>query len=130
MSDLSVAIIEDRTEDRFFLRIALEEAIAGCDVHEFSYAEDALVFLRSPERSQIDVILVDIAMPRMDGFEFASAYYDLYAELKGHTKIYVTTSSIDPADARRAEAHPAIHGFMEKPVTSKMLMEVLRADRA
>jgi len=126
MPDASIAIIEDRAEDRFFLRVALEEAVQDCDVHEFAYAEDALAFLRSPERSKIDVILVDISMPRMDGFEFASEFDDLYAELKGQARLYITTSSIDPADARRAAAHPAIQGFLAKPVTAKMLEDVLR----
>ena len=120
-----VALIEDRAEDRFFLRHALREASLPCELVEFSSAEAALDYLGSPDRPRLDLILVDISMPRMSGFEFADAYEQLYPEFKGDAKIYVLTSSIDPNDRRMAQAHPAITGFLEKPPKGEVLADLL-----
>ena len=114
---LAVVVIEDRQEDRFFLGHILREAYPGCQIVEFSYAEDALAYLRSPDRPKLDLIFVDISMPRMDGFEFADAYDNLYAELKSDTRLFVLSSTIDPADHARVSKHSAISGFIEKPPT-------------
>ncbi len=111
----AVAVIEDRQEDRFFLGHMLRDAYPDCQIFEFSYAEDALAYLRSPDRPKLNLIFVDISMPRMDGFEFADAYRDLYAELKADTRLFVLSSSIDPGDRARAMHHAAISGFLEKP---------------
>ncbi|MEM6906234.1 MAG: response regulator, partial [Pseudomonadota bacterium] len=63
-------------------------------------------------------------MPRMDGFEFTDAFNALYPELKGQTKLYVVSSSINPDDAKRATDHPAIKGFIPKPTTREALAEL------
>ena len=120
------AIVEDRQEDRFFLNLALLESFPGCKILEFSYAEDALAFLRSPERPRLDAIFVDINMPRMNGFEFVDEYQQLYPELRGETRIILTSSSINPDDWTRADSHPGINGCLEKPVRPDAL-HALRA---
>ena len=117
----TAAIVEDGREDRFFLRRMLGKVFPDCEVHEFPYAEEALTFLKSPDRARLDVIFVDINMPRMDGFEFADCYQELYPELKGQTQLYVVSSSINPDDRVRVEEHPAIVGFFEKPVSRDAL---------
>lgn len=127
---LNIAVVEDRREDRFFLSIALEQADHPCEVFEFSQAQPALDFLKSPNRPQLDLLLVDIGMPRMDGFEFADAFHQLYPQLKGSAQLYITSSSIDPYDRKRASDHPAVAGFIEKPVETDTLRPILQAAAA
>lgn len=122
---LQVAIIEDSIEDRFFLRRALKEVRPDCEVVEFSFVEESLAFLRSPDRAQLDLIFVDINTPRMTGFDFIDAYETLYPELKKLTKVYVISSSINPDDSTRAETHPVVAGFLRKPITAEDLAAIL-----
>lgn len=121
----SVAIVEDRAEDRFFLCHALRSVAENCRIFEFAYAEKALDFLRDPDRPALDLILVDIAMPRMDGFAFVDAYDALYPELRGRARLYIMSSSIDPRDRETAAAHRAISGFIEKPADAGGLARIL-----
>lgn len=122
MSETStIAVIDDSSMDRFIARRILNKAHPGCEVIEFSYAEEAVSYLKSPSRKPIDLILIDINLPRMDGFEFADNFASLYPELRGQTRVVMVSHSINPADEERAEAHPAIHSYKTKPLTPGIL---------
>jgi CheY-like chemotaxis protein len=121
-----VAIVEDRPEDRFFLAHALREVSADCQIFEFPSAEAALDFLHVPDRPRLDLILVDISMPRMSGFEFADAFQQLYPEVRGGARLCIISSSIDPNDCERALNHPAVADFLEKPARAARLADLLR----
>ncbi|MEO0370300.1 MAG: response regulator [Pseudomonadota bacterium] len=117
-------IIDDMDADRFFLRRQIRKAFPDCEIKEFAYATDAMSYLKTPARKEVDVIFVDINMPRMDGFAFADAFHSLYAEIKGATRLYIVSSSINPDDEDIAAQHPAISGFILKPTSAKMLEEI------
>ncbi|MEO0771598.1 MAG: response regulator [Pseudomonadota bacterium] len=117
-------IIDDMDADRFFLRRQIRKVFPDCEIKEFAYATDAMSYIKTPARDMVDVIFVDINMPRMDGFAFADAFDSLYAETKGNTRLYIVSSSINPDDEAVAAKHPAITGFLLKPTSAKMLEEV------
>ena len=128
---LNVLVLDDSKEDRFFICRALRKATDATPI-EFSYADEALAFLRTPDRPSIDLILADISMPRVNGFQFADRFMELYPELKGSAPLYIVSSSIDPDDSTRAQAHPGIAGLLPKPLTSDALNKVIKqvADKA
>ena len=120
------AIVDDSVEDRFFLRRVLKKSFPQSKVVEFGYAVDAIAFLRSPARQTLDAIFVDINMPQMNGFEFADLYASLYPELTGDAEFYIVSHSIDPDHRIRANAHPAVTDYLEKPVDISQIMLAAR----
>lgn len=66
--DLKVLLVEDFEDTRLFLRLALEDH--GFIVFE---AENGEVAVQNANRDKPDVILMDLTMPRMDGFAAAKA---------------------------------------------------------
>lgn len=122
-----ILALEDSSSDLFFLRRSLQKVLPESRLHEFVYAEDAIRFLKSPERPHLDLLLVDINMPRMTGFEFADAYLELYPELRGNAPVYIVSSSLDPSDQALAKAHPAISGYVEKPITPDRIKAIFDA---
>lgn len=116
MTIQSALVVEDSAEDRFFLRRALKSAFPSCECHECAYATEALEYLATADSAGIDVIFVDINLPRMGGFEFADIYEQRYPELRSRVRLYIMSSSINPEDRLRAERHPAVSGFFEKPL--------------
>jgi CheY-like chemotaxis protein len=66
--DLKVLLVEDFEDTRLFLRLALEDH--GFIVFE---AENGEVAVQNASRDKPDVILMDLTMPRMDGFAAAKA---------------------------------------------------------
>lgn len=123
-----ILVLDDSKEDRFFIRRVLNKTMQNVALVEFSYADEAMAYLRTPDRPRLDLILVDISIPRMDGFEFADRYAELYPELRGNAPLYIVSSSIDPSDRARAQAHPAVSGFLVKPLSGDVIAEVMAAD--
>lgn len=72
-----------------------------------------------------EVILFDLNMPVMDGWEFVNEYLKL--PLKNEIPLFIFTSSINPADKDKSFSFRAIKGFIQKPLTIQKLDKILRA---
>lgn len=125
MSDL--IIIDDDRLEHILLSKIVQKIDPSIEIRSFIYAEEALAFLRSPNRQNPRLIFVDINMPRMNGFEFAQRYRDLYNELRDGASLWMMSNSIDPRDRERAEANPAITGYLEKAATQSAFADIVRS---
>ena len=67
----NVLIVDDRPANQLALAAVLE---ADYDVVLAASGEDAIKLLKA--RTDIDVILMDVQMPGMDGFEAATAHQE------------------------------------------------------
>jgi CheY-like chemotaxis protein len=70
-----------------------------------------------------DLILLDLNMPIMDGWEFLDILSSL--PLEREIPVYIVTSSIDPNDLEKADSYKMIKGYMMKPVTPGKLIDIL-----
>lgn len=99
------------------------------DIHIAENGEDALSLLNSyyvGSAALPDVILLDLSMPVMDGFEFLRAFEMLSLPGKEEVTIVVVTSSADPEDKARVARFGITH-FLTKPVSEEQLREVLHS---
>ncbi len=71
-----------------------------------------------------DVILLDLNMPIMDGWQFL----DEFIKIKTNKKIliYIVSSSIDPADTEKAKKYESVSNFIVKPITVDNLKNILQ----
>jgi CheY-like chemotaxis protein len=87
---------------------------AGGGLAALKYFENQLV-KQNPELPEL--ILLDINMPVMNGWEFLDEYIEKYLPFIPDCKIIILTSSVNPEDKELAENHPYVTGFMPKPLT-------------
>jgi CheY-like chemotaxis protein len=71
------------------------------------------------------LILLDLRMPTMDGFEFLHAYTQQALAGQATPVILMLTSSLHPRDVARMQDLP-IAGYLTKPLTAEKISQVLQ----
>lgn len=124
-----ILIIDDDEIFEFITRELVIELYPEAEVKSFLSSTDGLEYLQTALSSgnQIpDILLLDIRMPIMDGFELL----DELAKSHGpsgiaHLRIYMLTSSLDAKDYRMSTENPLVAGFISKPLEVDKLKSIM-----
>lgn len=73
-----------------------------------------------------DIILLDINMPVMDGYQFLETYKKLDKELNLGNIIVMLTTSVDDVDIERSKSCSYVKGYQFKPLTKAKVNEILK----
>ena len=114
-----ILLVDDNHDAAQALRLLLE-----ADGHEVRVAADGPSGLQVARSYQPEVVLLDIGLPKMDGYELARRIR-ADAELQG-TVLVAVTGYGQMHDRARASAS-GFHHHLVKPVEYRDLQEVLRA---
>ena len=120
-----VLLIDDNDDDNFYHRIMLSEAGVTKRIEVAETGYEALNFLQQIEHAP-ELIFLDINMPRMNGWEFLERYRKLELQRKNDVVIIMLTTSLNPADEKKARSMPEISDFESKPLTADMVTKILR----
>lgn len=115
-----ILAIDDEPDITLMLRLGLEDG--GFDVDAFSDPELALSSFRP---GLYDLVLIDIMMPKMDGF----ALYEQLKKVDPGVKVCFLTASEMYHEENRGIEHCALNKdlFLQKPIsTDDLIMEVNR----
>ncbi len=110
-----VMVIDDQRFDQVAHRRVLEKSGLVGDIIVFQYAEEALAHLREDKRP-LDVIFLDINMPRMNGFQFLEAAHREFGGAFAQAVVIMLTTSLDAGDRARAAQFAAVKHFISKPL--------------
>lgn len=117
LRDLKVLLVEDIEDTRHFMRLALEDQ--GFIVFE---AEDGHAAVASAVRDTPDVILMDLSLPRMDGFAAAKLMRQ-NGDLK-NVPIIAVTAHQDTGFRTDAKAS-GFDAYVTKPIDINWLKELI-----
>lgn len=123
-----ILLVEDNEDHAFLTRESLESERLRIDLHHVTDGEKCMAFLRKQPPYQdapnIDLILLDLHMPRMDGFEVMEA---IAADEKlRHTPVIVLTTSRDRQEVERMYKLRC-NSFISKPVDFENFSRAVRA---
>lgn len=91
-------------------------------------AEDGVICIDMLEKSETgyyDVVLMDIQMPNLNGYEASAGIRELSDEVKANIPIIAMTANAFEED-KKAAIDAGMNGFVSKPFTIKELTEVLQ----
>lgn len=93
-----------------------------------SNGEEAIDYLTTSineKHPQPELILLDINMPLMNGWEFMEVYNNLEEHQKAKIVIVMLSTSLNPDDKLRAKDIQNINDFRNKPLTFNIFIELI-----
>ncbi|MBI1221951.1 MAG: response regulator [Bacteroidetes bacterium] len=120
MNSLQIMLVDDNEIDLFLHEKLIRLSGISDSVISFTTAREALSYLEK-NNTQPDIILLDIQMPEMDGFDFLKAYEQITNLNFDITQIFMVSSSLDFSDISKAKANPLVTEFIKKPLNVKEL---------
>lgn len=123
-------IVDDDPVSCFINRELLSEQGLTEFSHAVSNGAAALDFIEkhctppNEEKNCPNVVLLDLNMPVMDGFEFLEELKTRSLNLLSKFKIVVLTSSTNPQDLEKAKYYN-VDGYLNKPLCTEKLRAIL-----
>ncbi len=129
-----VLLVDDDDATNFINKMVVEKAGIADRIEIVLNGRDALHFLtgqgkfesNGADAEQPALILLDINMPIMDGWEFLEQYQSLELHKKGHVVIVMLSTSFNPDDQVRANKMFGVSGYRHKPLTLAILDEIIK----
>jgi len=115
--------VENDENDRFFLQRAIQSSMPAIRLTSAADGEQALAMLKGRGAEQPDLVLLDIRMPLMDGFEFLQRFMAL-EDIKQIPVMMFSTSG-QAQDVKRARELGAT-AYVIKPHTVSELRQFVQ----
>lgn len=122
----NILLIDD-DEVFIFLTTKMLQSAGGVGNISVSYsAMEAIHFLEMTDEKQFpDVVLLDLNMPGLSGWDFLDFYGILYPKFKKVPALYVVSSSIADNDEQRAMKLRGVTGYLAKPLHADAFQRIL-----
>lgn len=125
----TILVIDDSKYDRFIASEFLESYASVNEIVCVDSAQGGLDYIKSCEKNVEklpQIILLDIKMPQMDGFDFLNSFAAFSTQIKERCKVFMLSSSVDPHDISRAEKSEYVFDFIEKPLSEEKILKMER----
>ena len=126
-----IFLIDDDGLVNFLNQEIIKDLYPGKNVRSFESATKALdclkEILNSSDSILPQLILLDINMPVMDGWEFLDEFEKLPIDIWHDCKVIMHTSSIDPRDIEKAKKYSSVTDYTTKPLTIQTLTKIFNS---
>lgn len=121
-------VIDDNKLDCFIAEKMILNTGMSKKISLFFDGREALQFIRNdvqPPNGQKVIIMVDIQMPLINGFEFVEQFETLPQEIQDNYVIFMLSSSNNENDLNRLRNYRSVKHLFNKPLTRKSLSQLI-----
>lgn len=128
----SIWVIDDDPIYQIIINKLIKKSDFFSTANSFKNGKEAIDFLQNTIKedrlSPPDIVLLDINMPIMDGWEFLEALEILKPEIEKKIIIYIVSSSIAVEDKNKAKKYTNVLGYISKPISIDDLIQLIPKD--
>jgi CheY-like chemotaxis protein len=125
----TLTLVDDDDVFVFLTTKTIEQTNLVDLIKVFGNGLDALNFLKE-NKNNVDalpeIILLDLSMPIMNGWQFLEEYTKLNPTIGKKITIYICSSSISPDDVTRAKTISEVSDYIIKPITKDKLIDLIK----
>jgi PAS domain S-box-containing protein len=118
LSNVRVLVVEDMALNQLLMKTLLDDFGFECDI-----ASDGDVAIEKLRANSYDIILMDLQMPRMNGFETTDYIRNT---MKSDIPIIALTADVTTVDLEKSKA-TGMNDYISKPVDEKLLYSKIAA---
>lgn len=125
-----ICIIDDDEIYIFLMKKSFAAMGINQEVISFLNGADALeelLQLKNNQEALPGIILLDINMPIMDGWEFLNEFRKIQSENSTKIPIYIVSSSIANEDLEKSKTYPEIIDYLCKPLELETLVSIINS---
>lgn len=124
----NIMIVDDNKIDLFVHQKIIEKHNSNIKINCYNNPLSALNSLKASYSAENfkainipDVILLDVNMPQMNGFEFIKHLKKMEIQSKNRIRVFMLSSSHYSKDIQRAKKNSGCFGYISKPLTLEKL---------
>lgn len=121
-------IIDDSRLDCFIAEKIIQNSGTYSSVKSYMEATQAYEEIKNGiigDPSNLTIIILDIQMPVMNGFQFTEVFEQLPKEIQSKFAIFLFSSSINENDKNRLGNFPSIIRFYSKPISKDTVNQMI-----
>ncbi len=130
LEDIVVILADDDEINNYLSASVMMEFLQAGQVHAFTSPGQAVNEAKNAcvaDSSRQFLFFIDINMPEFSGWEMVRQLKEQPGfDFEGKDRIYILSSSINPADRAAALKEKGITGFLEKPLTIDTIEGLLK----
>lgn len=122
-------LIDEEDTSNLISRMTIEMALGQAAIcHSFVNPIQALAFLKKfrPKPEGRTILLLDISMPGVTGWEFIEDFDNLPAETKQTIRVYMLSSSSDLRYKKRPYESKNVTDYLVKPLVKDVVERIIR----
>lgn len=129
MKDKVIWVVDDDIIYQTIINKIIEKSGVFSSHFTFPNGNEALTSLKKiledDDTALPDIILLDINMPVMDGWEFMEEIKKIKSDIRKDIHIYIVSSSIALEDKNKSATFSNIMGYVPKPISVNELIAIV-----
>ncbi len=109
-------------DDEEIIRTTVAEILKGSGDHEIDFAQDGEEALKKSRVNFYDLLLLDIRIPKIDGYEVLKKVRLMYPDLP----VIFLTGKGDVKKIMESIAQYKLNGMIEKPFTPEQVLAIVK----